>query len=210
MPSFADRFALWNRRVHYYAGLYLLAFLWLFSLSGLLLNHQWAFAEFWPERRVTLFEREIQSPRGTRDIERAADLMQQLLISGEIGTIITRTPNVFEIQVTRPGTTFQVKADLTGKRASVQRTQVNGWGVFRMLHTFNGVPQAAATVERDWILTRVWTFFMDAISVGVILLVLSSLYMWWDLRTKRRLGIAMLIAGMVSCGFFVVGLRVLC
>lgn len=78
-----------------------------------------------------------------------------------------------------------------------------------MLHTFNGVPRAAATAEREWILTRVRTFCMDAVSIGVILLVLSSLYMWWDLRAKRRFGIAVLIAGVLTCGLFVVGLRAL-
>jgi len=29
----------WNRRLHYYLGLYFLLFLWLFSFTGLLLNH---------------------------------------------------------------------------------------------------------------------------------------------------------------------------
>ena len=38
MPSFAERipgaFTVWNRKLHYYFGLYLLLFLWLFALSG--------------------------------------------------------------------------------------------------------------------------------------------------------------------------------
>ncbi|HEX6070876.1 MAG TPA: hypothetical protein VFZ18_13670, partial [Longimicrobiaceae bacterium] len=37
----------WTRRLHYYLGLYFLLFIWLFSLTGLLLNHSdWGFAEF--------------------------------------------------------------------------------------------------------------------------------------------------------------------
>ena len=32
----------WNRKLHFYLGLYFLFFLWLFSLTGLMLNHgQW-------------------------------------------------------------------------------------------------------------------------------------------------------------------------
>jgi len=29
----------WNRKLHFYTGLFLLFFLWLFAFSGLLLNH---------------------------------------------------------------------------------------------------------------------------------------------------------------------------
>jgi hypothetical protein len=37
--SGANMFLLWNRRLHYYLGLYLLFFSWLFVFTGLLLNH---------------------------------------------------------------------------------------------------------------------------------------------------------------------------
>jgi hypothetical protein len=207
MPSFTDSVARWTRRLHYYAGLYLLALVWLFSLSGLLLNHQWAFADFWPRRKETTFERSIQPLRGARDVDRAADLVRQLEVSGEIGAITTRAPDTFEVQVARPGTTFQIKADVTRQTASVQRTDVNHWGMFRTLHTFSGMPRTASNAERDWLPTKVWSFLMDAVSVGLIFLVLSSLYMWWGLRTKRALGMIALALGILSCGLFVVGLR---
>jgi hypothetical protein len=209
MPSFTDNVARWNRRLHYYVGLYLLALVWLFSLTGLLLNHQWGFADFWPGRNVTTFERSFEPPRGARELERAADLLRQLDISGEIGATTTRGPAEFEVQVARPGTTFQIKADLVRLQASVQRTSVNHWGIFRTLHTFSGMPRAAAASERDWLPTKIWSVLMDVVSLGLIFLVLSSLYMWWALRTKRVAGFVALALGIVSCGFFVVGLRVL-
>ncbi len=46
MPSAVDKSSnltgalrTWNRRLHYYFGLYFLFFTWLFALTGLLLNH---------------------------------------------------------------------------------------------------------------------------------------------------------------------------
>ena len=49
--SVVDAFLVWNRRVHFYLGLYLLFFTWLFAFTGLLLNHpRWEFAQFWPSR----------------------------------------------------------------------------------------------------------------------------------------------------------------
>jgi hypothetical protein len=57
-------FERWNRKLHFYAGLFLLFFLWLFAFSGLLLNHpSWSFAEFWNNRRQTNYEREIDCSR---------------------------------------------------------------------------------------------------------------------------------------------------
>ena len=44
----------WNRRLHYFLGLYFIFFVWLFALTGLLLNHgQWKVAEFWPNRKTS-------------------------------------------------------------------------------------------------------------------------------------------------------------
>lgn len=55
--------ARWNRKLHFYAGLLLLFFLWLFTFTGLLLNHpSWSFAESWNNRRETNFERRITAP----------------------------------------------------------------------------------------------------------------------------------------------------
>ena len=40
-----------NKKLHIYLGLFLVFFIWLFSLSGLILNHgNWKFASFWEER----------------------------------------------------------------------------------------------------------------------------------------------------------------
>jgi hypothetical protein len=45
--SSVSTFLVWNRRLHYYLGLYLLFFCWLFAFTGLVLNHpRWAFAQF--------------------------------------------------------------------------------------------------------------------------------------------------------------------
>src|ERR1035441_6942576 len=55
----------WNRKLHYYAGLSLLFFMWLFAFSGLLLNHPtWSFVESWNNRKARKSEREITTAPG--------------------------------------------------------------------------------------------------------------------------------------------------
>ncbi len=204
-----DVFPVWNRRFHYYIGLSLLIFCWLFAFTGLLLNHpKWEFAQFWPNRLQTRIEQKFQGPESTTDLARARDLMRQFGIAGEV-----QWPGVqpaggpFSFQVSRPGHIVEVKADLVTGRAMLQRNELNPWGVMHLLHTFTGVRSTDPANERDWVLTTVWALSMDAVGFGLVVMVFSSYIMWYRLKSKRRGGIVALALGFVTCGLFVAGLR---
>jgi len=84
----------WNRKLHYYAGLFLLFFVWLFAVTGLVLNHPtWSFAESWTKRTDTNSERAITAlgPELRGDLAQAQEIMRQLGIEGEILWTTTRT-----------------------------------------------------------------------------------------------------------------------
>lgn len=204
-----DTFKIWNRKGHYYLGLYFLFFLWLFAFTGLLLNHSsWKFAEFWPSRKVSRVERQISISRTGIDLDRAREAMRQLGITGEIEWTTVRPDSaVFEFRVNRPGHSFTVTTIPEQARASVEHTEINGWGVMRTLHTFTGVRASDPRNVWDWTLTKIWAFSMDAVSAGLILMVLTGLYMWIGLPAKRKLGVLALLLGMGVCGIFVIGLR---
>jgi hypothetical protein len=207
--STTDVFLVWNRRLHYFLGLYLLFFCWLFVFTGLLLNHsRWQFAQFWPNRVQTTTEHQFQVPLAITDVERARELMQQLGLAGEVQWPAVQPANApLAFQVTRPGQVIDVKADLKSGRATLQRSDVNAWGVMHVLHTFTGVRAADTRNVRDWTLTTVWALSMDAVAAGLIIMVFSSYIMWYRLKAKRRAGIVALLLGCVSCGAFVTGLR---
>ena len=62
-PRFWAGLERWNRKLHFYSGLFLLFFLWLFAFSGLLLNHPaWTFHEHWKNRKETSYERAMYRP----------------------------------------------------------------------------------------------------------------------------------------------------
>jgi hypothetical protein len=207
--SAADVFLVWNRRLHYYLGLYLLFFCWLFVFTGLLLNHsRWQFAQFWPNRVQRTTEHHFQGPVATSDVERARDLMRQFGIAGEIQWPTAQPASgPFAFQVNRPGLVIDVKADLGSGRATLQRNELNAWGVMQVLHAFTGVRAADMRNARDWTLTTVWALSMDAVAAGLIIMVFSSYIMWYRLNGKRRGGIIALLLGFVTCGAFVAGLR---
>jgi hypothetical protein len=204
-----DSFLVWNRRLHFYLGLYLLFFIWLFAFTGLLLNHpRWQFAQFWPNRIQSTTEHTIGPVTAVVDIDRAREVMRELGIAGEVQWPATQPANgPFTFQVSRPGLVVDVKADLRAGRATVQRTHLNPWGVIHVLHTFTGVPAADSRNQRDWTLTTVWALSMDAVAAGLIVMVLGSYVMWFRLRAKRVGGVLALLFGFVSCGAFIGMLR---
>jgi hypothetical protein len=202
-------FELWNRKLHYYIGLYLLFFVWLYSLTGLLLNHStWQFQEFWQSRRVSTEERLIRNPAPKSDIDQARDLMSQFGIRGEIAQPVSRpTPDRMEVRANRPGYNYVILADLSQMRARLETTHVNAWGVVRALHEFIGVRLAGSRTRRNWIVTSVWALSMDAVSLGLMVMVVGGYYLWWRLPRRRAWGIVALALGLLCCGAFVFGLR---
>lgn len=201
-------FFVWNRRIHYYLGLYLLFFCWLFAFTGLLLNHpRWEFAQFWPNRVQSTTDHALHVPAVSSDVGRARDLMRQLGLAGEIQWPSASPPDgAFAFQVSRPGLVIDVKADLTSGRTTVNRTALNAWGVMHVLHTFTGMPATDRRHTRDWMLTTVWALAMDAVAAGLIVMVFSSYVMWFRLRTKRKGGIVALVLGVVTCAAFLGGI----
>jgi hypothetical protein len=205
-----DAFSVWNRKSHYYIGLYFIFFLWLFAFTGLLLNHSWSFAEFWPNRKVSKFEKPVKILPYSNELERARELMKQLGIRGEVEWTAARVDSAaFSFRVGRPGKNWQVTLDDGSDRVAVEQTEVNGWGLIRVLHTFTGVRAGDQRNERDWILTTVWALAMDAVAVGLILMVFTGLYLWVRLPAKRLPGGVAFVAGSIACGLFVFGLRLL-
>lgn len=193
----------WLRELHLCAGL----FIWLFAFTGLLLNHpQWKFAQFWASREQSVSHQDVLVPAQGNDLERARELLRQFDITGEI-ELVKSSPvdRRFAVRVVKPGKTIDVQADLDAGRATVEQIQINAWGVMHLLHSFTGVRMDDPEKTRDWAMTRLWSLFMDGVSVGLIAMTLSGLWMWYQHRRQRRLGLMSLALGILSCSIFTLG-----
>jgi hypothetical protein len=196
----------WNRKLHFYLGLYFLFFLWLFSLTGLMLNHgTWQVSTAANERRETRYERALPAPAGSSDLERARDVMRQLDLAGEID-LPSQPQGRLQFTVSRPSGSTQVRLDLQTRLATVQHFEQSHLGRFRTLHTFSGSRYNQPESRRDWILTTVWVLAMDAVALGLVVIVLGSYYMWWRLKRSHWLGWVALGVGFAACAWFVGGL----
>jgi hypothetical protein len=101
----------WNRRLHYYLGLYFLFFLWLFALTGLMLNHQQWFRNLY-ERDQVSHELSIDTPSGITRLDQAHDVMRQLNLQGEIDFAAAQPVWHIDFTVSRPNGAAQVRVDL--------------------------------------------------------------------------------------------------
>jgi hypothetical protein len=196
---------LWNRKLHYYLGLYFVFFLWLFSLTGLMLNHQQWFRELY-ERKETSYDTTIDGPAGGTQLEQTRDVMRQLNLVGEIDYPPTQPVGHIDFNVARPNGAAQVRVDLNAKKAYVHEFQNGHLHTFQIFHTFSGSRYTQPSSRRDWVMTTVWVIAMDALAAGLIVMVLGSYYMWWRLKKRKIIGVTVLLAGTASCAIFVLGL----
>ena len=197
----------WNRKVHYYLGLYFLLFVWLFSFTGLLLNHpRWAISHI-PNDSNSLYERAIATPADGPDLERAKDVMRQLGLRGEIEwPQSSQAPGRLDFNIAYPKQAIQLRVDLTQNRATVRQVDRSLWSALRIMHTFSGSRYNSVGTSRDWLLTSVWVAAMDALAVGLLVMVFGSYYMWYRVKRTHRLGCLVLSAGFVGCGVVLAGL----
>jgi hypothetical protein len=204
MPSPGRTLEVWNRRAHYYLGLYFLFFLWLFSLTGLMLNHQQWFADLYDRHEVS-YDPDIETPAGTTLAEQTQDVMRQLNLRGEVDWPASQPAGHIDFNVSRPNGAAQVRVDLNAKHAYVKEFKNGTLHAFQIFHTFSGTRFNQPATNRDWMVTSLWVFAMDALAVGLIVMVVGSYYMWWRLKKRKALGLAALALGLAACGSFVAG-----
>jgi len=196
----------WNRRIHIWLGLYMLLFLWVIAVSGLFMNHPgWFNAQ--PVR--TSVEQTVMMPEAVTDLEKATDIMDQLGITGEVLIRGNMPEGKFDFTCVRPNLRQFVSVDLATFNATLQLVDLQLVGTLGDLHTFTGVRGIYREPNsiRDWLPTRIWSFSMDAVAIGVILMVLTSLYMGWQRLKVHPLGsMASFALGIIVTVYFMWGL----
>lgn len=203
------KFASWNRTLHIHLGLLLLLFIWLFSFSGLLLNHsQWKFASFWEQREERKTETDLVIPN---DLDSAAiiqNVLHQLKLKGEVSEVSYSADSI-DMRVSFPGTVRDLHVDIRKGKVFQKEIHFNWWGKLRTLHTFNGANKGNPQVPPNWIITYIWRFAMDGIAIGLILLCMSSWIMWYKIRKDYMWGSIILIAGCIGAIYFVFLLKLI-
>ena len=168
-----------TRNLHLYAGLFLSPFVLLFAVSVFYLVHAppSAPAPAPPTRAaagvpVSLALETLSPPD---QVAALRPVLATLGVPGEIN-FIRRLPKEHRliVPVLLPGSETTVDLDLVARTATI-------------------------TLRGNSPYMRLWRYLADATSYGVLFLSLSGVYLWAVLRAERRLGLALLAAGALTC-----------
>ncbi len=191
-----------SRKLHIHLGLLLLIFIWLFSLTGLILNHgNWKFASFWEEREESIINFTVPDSV-LKNPSPQARAMKFLKISGEV-QLQQKTSEILEFRVQSPGIVNDVHIDLANGSGTKKVLKYNMWGKLRTLHTFNGMNEENPSQSPNWVITNIWRFAMDAIAIGLIIICVSSWMMWYKVRKEYKMGYVILISSFITAGYFI-------
>ena len=129
-------------------------------------------------------------------------------ITGEVLLRGPKKEGFFNFGVIRPNKRVFVSVDLQASVAKLNNVDLSIAGTLGDLHTFTGVRRIWREKPsiRDWLPTQVWSFCMDAICVGLLFLIGSSLYMGWQLKDQRKGYVVSLVLGVTVSSFFLWGL----
>lgn len=130
--------------------------------------------------------------------------MRQLNLRGEIDWPAAQPVGHLDFSVSRPTGSVQVRVDVNAKDAYIREFDNNAQHAFQIFHTFSGSRFNQPASRRDWIVTSLWVWAMDALAAGLIMMVLGSYYMWYRLKKRRALGFAVLAGGFLAGGLFLI------
>jgi hypothetical protein len=196
------RFYRVTRDLHLYAGLFVSPFVVLFAISVFALVHPSGSAPATSAVRPVRPVRNLQVPAGVENLSGRArvdavrSLLDQAHVRGEIG-FIRYSPNehLLSIPVSVPGRETTFDLDLETRIATITERDTGIEDVLILLHKAPG--PHLADIRMNWFPMLVWRWLADATVYLVLFISMSGIYLWAVLRSERRVGIAMLIAGAV-------------
>ena len=189
----------WTRDFHLYLGLFVSPFVLLFAASVFYLNH----GKLFPTTTSAELFRDLRVPEGFDEVkgmeaaQRAQGILPQVGVEGEIGFIryVAKDRHLI-FPVSKAGVEATVDVDLTARSATVKRRTMSFWESLAYLHQMPGPHNVA--VRGNWIGIQVWRWLADATIYLLIFISISGVYMWWAIKAERRIGAALLTAGLVT------------
>ena len=199
----SKRLYIWTRDLHLYLGLFVSPFLLLFAVSVFFLNHARTPVDATSTAKVTIHDLRIPSgieeAQGMERVHRAAEILAQVGVTGEINFIrYVPKERRLVIPVVKPGVETTIDLNVEARTATVSRRKTTTWETLSYLHRSPGPHNVA--IRGNWFWTQVWRWFSDATVYVVLFLSMTGIYLWAVLRSERKVGLILLLAGAISFG----------
>ncbi len=198
------------KEVHLHTGLFISPFIIIFSVSALVLNHDFIdWQEDWQKWTFSVddqVDEEIRFSRpdaGTARIEYAKEILRQIDISGEVANIFGDSSQMY-IPVTKPGYRISVKADLISGMAYIHTEKTNLWKKLIWLHKMPGPHNA--NIRGNWRYTKFWGSAVDLSMICLFISTITGIVLWYYFKNERNAGFIALLIGLLSIASLIIGL----
>lgn len=180
------------RNTHLVLGLASLLFLLLYSVSAVQMAHRF---------RLTpqVSEEDFSAAPGLAARPLADALMRDRGYGGEIGNP-QMTPKGFRLTITRPGVQYVVQYDRTTGQAHVRKETRSFMAMLNRLHHQHGLHHEHSTLNA-------WGWALLLVSLGLLFIGATGIYMWFQLHRERLIGSILLGANLAVSVVLLLALR---
>jgi hypothetical protein len=174
------------RNAHLLLASFSLPFLIMYGVSAVQMSHS-----TWFQTTPAVIERDLSIAPGQADARSVArDIMnRQPDLKGELNNVQTSDSGL-TLRIVVPGTVHEVRYDRVSGVARIKTSVAGVMGMLNRLHHWAGFWHEPASM-------KAWAAFVAVVSLGLLLLGASGIYMWFTRRSERRIGLALLAVNLI-------------
>ena len=175
------------RNIHLFLGLFLCLFILTYGVSSVQVAYPG-----WFSSRPTITEKEIVvgPEMATNPRALAKELMDHHGLQGRLGKI-RKTDDGFRFEIGRTGTYSGVRYNAGTGQVQI-RTHTNDFvGMLKAIHF------GTAGVQTGYWLQNLWGVFVVLVSLALIVLGCTGIYLWFKIHTERVIGTVLLAVGLL-------------
>jgi hypothetical protein len=171
------------RTIHLICGLLSLPFLLMYGISAVQMAHS-----KWFTMKPAITERSVTVPPGL-DARAVVRHLRTQDIRGDVSQI-KETPTGVNLRVTMPGTVHEISTDRAANTAKIKTSVAGALGMMNRLHHMAGLYHEYGPLN-------IWGMAVAVVSVALIGLGATGLWMWWLRRQERTAGLVLLAANLI-------------
>lgn len=179
------------RGTHLYTGLFCLAFLAMYGISGVQMAHR-----RWFPIAERVSERSFRLASGMGD---ARVVARELPVRGEL-TAVRVTASGLRFRMVRPGTVCDVDYSSATGEAKVRTATAGFVGMLNRIHQTQGL-------WHDYGLLNAWAGMLAVVSLGLLAMGATGICLWFRNQAERWIGCLLLAAGAGVAGALIVSMR---
>ena len=185
------------RNVHLVLASFSLPFLLMYGVSAVQMSHN-----SWFKLRPAVQERQLALPPGLADARAVARAImdREMSVRGEL-TNVQAVASGVNLRIVLPGTVHEIQYVRASGAAKLKTSVAGAMGMLNRLHHAAGFWHEPASM-------KAWAAAVAAVSLSLLLVGATGIYMWFTRRPERRIGLMLLGANLAIAVVMLTWMRV--